>query len=184
MSLVGLEDAKLYCRVDGSDEDALIAGLIATAESLLDGWSGVLGEALITQGWEQAFDRFPDRGSCGGDTIRLPLGPLQAVDAVRYYDAAGTLRTFGDFHAVSDAIGPMLVLAEGAQWPATATRPDAVTVAWTCGYGDAADDVPGRYLIAAKAMVDDFYDGRSGGDAGPFSPRVRALLGLSSKVGF
>jgi hypothetical protein len=44
---VSLDEAKLHCRVDHNAEDAHITGLIAAAATHLDGWSGILGRALV-----------------------------------------------------------------------------------------------------------------------------------------
>jgi uncharacterized phiE125 gp8 family phage protein len=56
---VSLAEAKAHLRVDFDDEDALISGLIDAATQHLDGWSGVLGRALMPQTWEMSLDRFP-----------------------------------------------------------------------------------------------------------------------------
>jgi uncharacterized phiE125 gp8 family phage protein len=71
--LLTTDEAKTHLRVDDSAEDGYVDSLVLTAEHHLDGFSGVLGRALITQTWQRSFDGFP----CG-DTIRLPIGPLQA----------------------------------------------------------------------------------------------------------
>lgn len=152
-ALLSLEDAKIQCRVDGSSEDDLITALVAGAEAHLDGYAGVLGRALVTQTWEQKFDSFPaDR------CLRLPLGNLQAA-TVTYYDGSNQSRTFTDFTAVSDAIGPMLILPETATWPTTYDRPDAVTVEWECGYGT-VENVPASIIHAVRLLVAHWYDNR------------------------
>lgn len=153
-ALLELTDAKAHLRVLHSDEDALIEGLVAAAQAHLDGFSGVLGRALVTQEWSRSFDGLP---AC--TSFRLPLGPLGDAVSVTYFDAAGVEQSFTDFHAVADAIGPMVVLTDGAQWPSTATRPDAVTVTWTCGYGDPAD-VPAAIIHAAKLLIGHWYANR------------------------
>ena len=43
---VSLDEAKIHCRVDHTDEDDLITGLIAAATENLDGCGGILGRAL------------------------------------------------------------------------------------------------------------------------------------------
>ena len=180
--ILSLADAKEHLKVESSDEDALITAYIAAAEGYLDGYSGMLGQALITQQWSQGFNRFPY-----GDRFRLPLGPLQQIDSISYYDEAGALETFSSFHGISDAVGPMVVLQDGESWPATATRPDAVTVTWTCGFGDDEIDVPMSILQATKLLVGEWHFNRAnstramGSQELPFA--VRALIGPHSKVG-
>ena len=43
---VGLDEAKAYLRIDGEEEDALIAGLVRSATSLCEGFCG---QALIAR---------------------------------------------------------------------------------------------------------------------------------------
>lgn len=149
--------AKAYSKIESDEEDALVAGLIAAAVDHFDGYSGILGQALLEQTWAQSFDRFP---ACR--RLRLPLGPLLGDDPARiaYFDAAGAAQTFSDFHTVTDAIGPLLILVDGATWPSTATRPDAVTVTWTCGFGATAADVPPSIIHAVKLLVTHWYENR------------------------
>lgn len=180
-ALLTLADAKAHLRVRHSDEDAFIEGLIAAAEAHLDGFSGVLGRALITQEWSRSFNGFPPCNS-----FRLPLGPLGDTVSISYYDAAGDAQTFADFHAVADAIGPMVVLADGSQWPSTATRPDAVTVTWTCGYGAIAD-VPPAIIHAAKLLIGHWFANREAVNVGNITSElpmaVNALLAPYRAVG-
>lgn len=180
-TLLELADAKAHLRVRHSDEDAFIESLIAAAEAHLDGYTGVLGRALVTQEWSRSFDGFP---AC--NSFRLPLGPLGDAVSISYYDAAGDVQSFTDFHAVADAIGPMVVLTDGSQWPSTATRPDAVTVTWTCGYGD-VDDVPSAIIHAAKLLIGHWFANREavnvGGDLSELPMAVNALIAPYRSVG-
>jgi uncharacterized phiE125 gp8 family phage protein len=175
--LLTTDEAKTHLRVDGSTEDDYIDSLVLAAEQHLDGFSGVLGRALITQTWQRSFDGFP----CG-DTIRLPIGPLQSVAMIQYYDLDGSHIAFGssNYHAISDAIGPCIRLADTAQWPNTSIRPDAVTVTWICGYGDAATDVPAPIVHAIKLLVGHYHLNReataAGGALSPMPLAVDALI--------
>jgi hypothetical protein len=47
--LLTREEAKLHLRVDGNDEETLIDMLIAVVTAQLDGWSGMLGRALLSR---------------------------------------------------------------------------------------------------------------------------------------
>lgn len=148
--------AKEHLHVEHSADDDYIEALIAAVEAHLDGFAGILGRALVTQTWERSFDGFP----CGY-RIALPLGPMQAVNTVMYYDRDGGHIVLGasKYHAVTDAMGPCIILADQEQWPDTAVRPDAVTVNWDCGYGDAAD-VPAAIVQAAKKIIGHWYHNR------------------------
>ena len=153
--LLSLAEAKAQLKVRSTDEDDLISSYIAAAEGFLDGYEGAIGRALITQTWSQSFDRFPvDR------YLRLPLGPVQRVEVVTYYDGDGIAKSDVDYREAVDAVGPMIILGSGASWPVTADRPDAVTVTWTCGYGDNAADVPPPIIQAAHLLVGQWHNQR------------------------
>lgn len=161
-ALLSVADAKAHLRVDGSDHDAYVQALVAAAEARLDGFAGVLGRALVTQTWRRSFDCFPD-----GRLQRLPLGPLQSVSSLTYYDTAGSSQTFSasSYHGVTDAIGPAIVLDDDATWPAIDDRPDAITVTWVCGYG-AASAVPGPIIQAARLLVGHWFENREAVNVG------------------
>lgn len=182
--ILSIADAKAHLRITSSDEDALLEAYVSAAQSYLDGCAGVLGQALITQEWEQSFDGFP-----AGDRFRLPLGPLHQVDEISYFDAAGEVQTFTAFYGVTDAIGPMVVL-NGNSWPVTAARPDAVTVKWTCGFGDEGVDIPTPLIQAAKLLIGEWHLNRANSTTGsgfasvaelPFA--VRTLIAPYRRVG-
>lgn len=156
--IMDVDQANEHLRLEDEDlQDDYVEALIGAVETYLDGFAGVLGRALITQTWARSFDRFP----CG-DTIRLPLAPLQSVESVMYFDRDGNNLAFGssNYHAVTDAIGPCVKLADNATWPDTFCRPDAVTITWICGYGDAAADVPESIIHAAKLLLGDYFQNR------------------------
>lgn len=178
-ALLDLEEVKAHLRTIDDDEDGLIGGLIDAVTSYLDGWSGILGLALVTQTWRQAHDGFPNNGQ-----LRIPLGPVTGTPTISYYDEAGSQQPFSDFHVATDAIGPMIVLRDGASWPTTGIRPDAVAVTWQCGYGDAAN-VPAAIRQAALLLIGHWYANRetAGASMAEQPIAVSALLAPFRKVG-
>lgn len=154
-TIVTLSEAKLHCRVDGSDEDTLISNLITAAVSYLDGYSGILGRALITQTWRVDFEAFED-------VMRLPLGNLLSVLSVTYYDVNNTQQTLVNtvYSSLSDTGGPFIGLKTNQSWPTTYLRPDAVRVTWTAGYGAAAANVPMPIRQAILLLVGHWYANR------------------------
>jgi len=157
---VSLAEAKAWLRVEsGDDEDALIAALIPAARARAE-WH--TGRAFVTQGWTLWLDGFQ---GC----IELPLPPLQAVTAVTLHapDGAATPLDTGDY-AVS---GQHLLLTP----PPFALRArDGIAIAFTAGYGDAAD-VPAPICQAILQIVASLYEHR-GGDAAPTPDGALALL--------
>ena len=179
--LLPLADAKAHLRVDHADEDELISGLIAAAEAHLDGYSGILGRALITQTWAVEFPTFASR-------LDLPLGPLQSA-TIQYYDSTNVLQTLSTsvYAVLTDGLGPYVSLKYNQQWPQTYTRDDAVKVTWVAGYGSAPASVPAAIRSAMLLLVSHWYDNRSPVSVGesvaelPFT--VAALLAPYRRVG-
>jgi uncharacterized phiE125 gp8 family phage protein len=164
---VTVGDVKAQCRVDSDDDDATIADMIAAAVSHLDGYAGILGRCMVTQTWSQSFDEFPD-----GYVIRLPFPNVSAV-TVTYRDADDASQTFTGYRLATDAGGSILMLNDGATWPDTTDRPDAVTVQMTAGYG-AATAVPPVLRHAVKTLAAAMYEGREGQMTG--SPMFDAFV--------
>lgn len=173
---VTLAEVKVSRRRDDSDEDALLTSFIAAATAHLDGWSGILGRALVSQIWRQDLPGFPASGR-----ILLPLGALISITSVSYYDGLNASQTLAaaSYSAHQTARGPELGLVSGAAWPATYDRPDAVRVTWVCGYGAAAD-VPTAIKQAILLMIGHWDEHREEVIVGTISsqlPRaVEALL--------
>jgi len=155
---VTLDDAKGHMRVDGTAEDSYIEELIAAARRHLDGHAGRLGRALITQTWTRTLAAWPA-------AIELAVPPVQAVDAIEYIAPDGTTNTL-DASAYRvrglDAPEPATVRrAPGTEWPEVADDPEAITVTFTAGYGDAPGDVPQPIRHAIKLLVTDWFEKRS-----------------------
>jgi uncharacterized phiE125 gp8 family phage protein len=147
---VTLAEAKAQCRVDHSDEDTLISGLIAAAVAHVDGYTGVLGRALLTQTWRVDADE-PGK-------VVIPLEPVQSV-AVQYVDEAGATQSFTQFDLVRGDAFPFIQLKDTAVWPDTKTQPDAFRVTAVVGYGDASA-VPQPIKQAILLMVGHLYANR------------------------
>jgi uncharacterized phiE125 gp8 family phage protein len=173
--LLTVEQVKAHLRIDFDDEDDYLAGLIAAATGLLDGANGHLGRALLTQEWVLTLPRFPRTGD-----IAIPLPPLVSVEAVQYYDCAGDLQTLApQSYVVDTAAEPgRIALAISTRWPIAGNRPDAVTISFTAGFGDAADDVPMPIRQMALNLVGQMYAAR--GDVAPIDDVVRSEVNSSN----
>lgn len=139
---VTLAEAKLHCRVDHDDDDDLIEALIAAATGHLDGWSGILGRAIITQTWRQDYGAFADK-------LRLPLSPAASITSITYYDGDNAQQTLATsvYGLFVDAAGPYVRLKPDQDWPGTYTRPDAVSVTYVAGAAEALPAVKAAILL-------------------------------------
>ena len=137
-------------------DDALIASFVQAAINELDGIDGWLGRALVTQTWQLVLDTFP---ACA---IRLPLPPLQSVDSISYIDGDGASQTLdpADYRVFAPDSDPGRVEpAYGLSWPAVRGQSGAVTITYTCGYGDPAD-VPELIRTYIRLRVGQYYENR------------------------
>jgi uncharacterized phiE125 gp8 family phage protein len=168
---VSLAEAKLHCKVDGADDDALITALIIAARRMAEQQTG---RALVTQTWKLTFAAFP------AAAIALPLPPLQSVASIKYYDAVGVLQTLDasayTVHA-SGLVG-LVVAAYGTSWPAARATLDAVEITFTAGFGNAAA-VPQEIKQWMLLQIGTWYASRESAGAGNAAsevPFVGALL--------
>lgn len=150
-NLLSVADAKAALRIDHSDDDALLGAYISAVEAYLDGYTGVLGRALVTQTWAESFSHFEYR-------MPLRLRPVQSIASIQYYDNDEAQQTLasGVYRLHEDAGGAYLVQRDGESWPSTFVRDDAVTITYVAGYGAAAA-VPAPIVQAAKMMIGSWY---------------------------
>src|SRR2546429_8747127 len=109
-----LADAKAYLRVAHSDDDAVIAALIAGARSHVEAQTR---RALITQTWRLIRDAWPPDGR-----IAVVPAPLRSVIAARVYDAGGATHAVDTGAFVADKGAVPAVLPSP---PGTPTAPGA-----------------------------------------------------------
>lgn len=151
---VSLTEAKLHLRVTSTDEDTLITSLISAARQWIEEQTY---RQLVTATWDLVLDDFPS----GRDPIRIPRAPLRTVTSISYKDGNGETQTVSTaVYAVSATRQPGEIrLKYGQVWPTAQDTPDAVTVRFNAGYGD-ADDVPDLLKAAVKLLVGQWYEYR------------------------
>jgi uncharacterized phiE125 gp8 family phage protein len=167
--LISLSEAKAHLRVDDTAEDAYISALVAAASAYLDARDGVLGEALVTQTWRLSLPRAPF------GNLALPLGPVQSIAAIKYYDVGNVEQTVNP--ADYRLAGSVVELVDGKSWPDAAAREIAFWVDFVAGYGAAAD-VPETARILCRLMVGDMFENRQAATDAPLSSTPAALLFL------
>jgi uncharacterized phiE125 gp8 family phage protein len=113
------------------------------------------GRSLITQEREIKLDYFP----CF-ESLYLTFGPVQSVEAVKYYDSDEVEQTLDSDLYWVDTHSTIARIVIKNSWPATKTRPNAITVEYTAGYGDTAAEVPAPLRSAVLSGVGWYYENR------------------------
>jgi len=151
---VTLAEAKAHLKLDTTDDDTLVTAMIAAARARAE-WH--TGRALLSQGWTLHLDCWPASG-----VIEIPLPPLQSVAAVTTYardDGASVLSA--SLYTVDAASAPArLALKQGVPPPTNLRNVNAIAVAFTAGYGDAADAVPPLLKGAILELIAFLYENR------------------------
>jgi uncharacterized phiE125 gp8 family phage protein len=169
---VTLAEAKAWLRVDGSEENTLITGLIEAARHYVETFTH---RALITQQFSLKLDGFPGGGrvhcwrivKSRGDIIAdrvivLPRPPLASVQSITYIDEDGDEQTFSAsaYHVDTASQPGRVVLDSDYDWPDIDDRPNAVSVNYTAGYGTSSS-VPQGLRTAIRFMVTHWFTNRT-----------------------
>jgi uncharacterized phiE125 gp8 family phage protein len=163
---INLADVKAQLRIEHDDENNYLDRLINAAIAMVDA-KGILGQAMITQTWAQWLPYTPDR------EILLAIGPVQSVDAVKYYDTNGDLQTdtLANYDVFGLSYNKTVKPKTGYNWPTTQVRQDAIKIEYVIGYGDAPTDVPDTIRHAMLMLVAYWYENRE-----------NELIGVNSKT--
>lgn len=175
--VVTLAEFKTHARIDGSFEDSSLSAFLAAAVEHLDGPEGMIGQALLTQTWQQRQTR-PDADA----RVYLTLSPFQSLSAISYYDHehAEQTATLSDFLIIQDGDRRYIKPKPGKSWPALADRPDALGVTYVAGFGDTAADVPERIKQAIRLLAAHWHNER---EAVSVAPNMREIpLGVQALV--
>lgn len=129
---VSVADAKLHLHVDEGDEDTLIAQLVVSATTDAE---NLMQRAVMPQQWVLTLDAFEDE-------ISLSRPKVIDVESIKYIDSAtGALTTLASTEyqvAKASEYTARVVPAYGKAWPAARQQLEAVQIAFSCGYPDAA----------------------------------------------
>jgi len=155
---VSVAEAKRQVRRELSftDDDKYLKGLIAAARDTVESDTG---RQLLTATYQLRLDTWP----C--EAIDLPKPPLVSVSSITYLDTAGATQTLAtSVYVVSAPTGPTadrgrIALAYGQAWPTLRGQMNAITVAFTAGYGDATA-VPPALKAAMLLLIGHWYQHR------------------------
>lgn len=166
---VTLAEAKAYLRLDTDDEDALITSLITAARSRAEWFTN---RAFLTQSWTLWLDVWPATGM-----VEIPLPPLVRVTGVTVYgcDDSATVLGPASYRVDCASVPGRLALKNALSPPVVTIRViDGIAIAFTAGYGAAAD-VPMALRQAILCILADLYSHR-GDEDGLVGVRAQSLL--------
>lgn len=140
---VTLAEAKLYLRVDSSNEDALISDLIVAARMSAESY---LKSSLITQSWKLVYNDYVD------GRLALPMPPVASITSVTIVARNGSSQVFSSNNYYLNAAKTKLVF----DTPAIGF---AIEILYSAGYGNAAQ-VPQPIKYGILAHIAAMYDER------------------------
>lgn len=159
-SPVDLAELKHHARVDFTDDDVILQAYLDAAVDHLDGWTGILGRAMINQDWRIDVMTWP---ACG---IVLPFGDVSDA-TITYYDAANNQQTLpsSQYEVVQTATGSIIRFNDTFERPAlNLNRADVVQVTFTTGFGPDASAVPPALKVAIMLLASHWYEHREGAE--------------------
>ena len=145
-----LADAKLHLRVDGTDEDSLIEGLIAAARLSVE---ANLGLALINQTWKWSPENTGKTGD--GSHCKIPLGPVSAIVSV---SVAGQTLPPSEYSFVPGLRASVTFNS--------ALQNSEIHIIFVAGFGMSASDVPRDLRHAVAMLVAHWFENREPGGVG------------------
>ena len=150
---IGLDEVKIWSRIDLTEDDLLIQRQILAVRQMVERMYNI---AIITQTWTMYLDWLPY------DCIEIFKRPLQSVTSVKYIDADGVTQTIANNLYMVDLNSrpPRIVRMQDATWPSVQPRPSAVAVEFVAGYGDKSQDVPENVTTYLLYEVGNLYENR------------------------
>ena len=179
---VTLAEAKSHLRVDTSDDDAYIIGLIRAAREWVEQY---LDRTLVHTQWVMRFDRFPPDSTADIELPRPPVatGGTATAVTVAYTLEAGTTAAFSTnlFRVDRDATPGAVKTNYGETWPPHREDDNSVSVTWWAGYGSSGADVPVAIRHAMLMLCSHWYETRGAATMTGAAPQdvpfgVKALL--------
>jgi hypothetical protein len=182
MEPVSLDDMKEFMRIDEDDDSnnntilALITAARGWAETYtrrkfvsqtmrlkMDFFPGYIDTKLSGQNWSSPFVSGSNAVMVGlRYAIVLPFPQVQSITAFTYQDSNGNVTTMAqgvDYVADLSSQPARLVPPFSQMWPVARVVPNAVSVTYVSGYGDATA-VPEGIKTAIKFYVTEMYENR------------------------
>lgn len=169
---ISLTEAKSHLRVDHTDDDVLITGIIASANDYVMTYTG---RSLMPRTLKARYETFDD--------LVLPHAPVIEIESVTYNDGTVLSTTVYDLVKSEPAI---MLLAQNESWPTAEIN--SVYVQYRAGYEDSSDSpidltdrIPPSLKAALLLVIGDLYQNREAralvnGARYEANPTVKALM--------
>ncbi len=185
---ISLDEAKLFLSQDFVEDDSLVTALIAAARQYFEvacdrqfcsaTWTVKLPgfyPGAWANGWPVAGWNWYGPGYGTWSRLNLPYPPLISVSSVQYLaQTTNVLTTLPTtvYNVVTTRTPGVVELGWDQVWPVAAIHPEAVTITFTAGYGDATA-VPELVKQGIKLLIAHWFDHR--GDTADIPPAVSRI---------
>ncbi len=146
---ITLAEVKAHLRLDASDEDTLLAGLMRAAREYLEGQMGL---ALIARTFRLYLDDWP-----AARVIQIARGPVQTIETVTVYDASGMPVEVDATGYVLDGMARPARLVLPSR-PGTERALNGIEIDFTAGFGESGAEVPDTLKRALLLHVAAMYE--------------------------
>ena len=150
-TLVSLQEAKDWLRLDTTADDAILTRLIRVAQTAIEQYTKL---TLFTTTFKTTRDAF-------GQDWELRRGPTQAITRFEY-KVGGVLTPVdpASYFLSGDAFFGRPALREGYVYPCPDLERDVIEIEFTAGFGTAPEDIPDDFALAALNHIADAYASR------------------------
>lgn len=169
---VTLDEAKNWARIDATDQDGYLAGLLTAAIQHCEEY---LRRALISRTLKLSVDLV---GCPGGEpwwdgvregaisslygglpiVIELPMPPISAISSVTTYDTSNASSSFSSSNYYLN--NNRLILNFGSSWPSNMRQHGAAEITYVAGYGSTGTTVPMPIKQAVQIQFAGLYESR------------------------
>ncbi|THV18067.1 head-tail connector protein [Peteryoungia ipomoeae] len=130
---VTLNEVRAHLRLDGQDEDALLAALITVAREHIERETGL---CLIARPFRLCLDAWPE-----DSILTIAKGPVRQVTAVTVYDGEGNQEAVSlAGHLLDGEARPARLWLKAVPQPGRMLN--GIEVDFIAGYGESGADVP------------------------------------------
>lgn len=159
--IVPLGELKAFLRVETDVEDALLAGMLRSAQATIEAW---VGQLLVRR-------EIVEEGQVRDGCVRLSLGPVEAIFSVARREADGTFSELSD-----DQWTELLSGGSRASIRLQGAAAGRVRVRYRAGIAEHWNEVPEPLRLAVMRTAAHAFANRDSSEDAGVPPVVRQLL--------